>query len=76
MRRKKKKKARLWAQEASAAAERKGTKGSFRAYCLRKGYSKVTAACIAEGKRSSSPLIRKRAVLAENYAKIRRKRRR
>lgn len=43
--------------------------GSFTEYCKRKGYHGVTAACIAEGKRSKNPLTRKRATFAANTRK-------
>jgi hypothetical protein len=58
---------RKWMQEASRRMEEKGTKGAFREYCRRRGYSGVTQACIEEGKRSKDPTIRKRAVLAETF---------
>lgn len=48
--------------------------GSFTAYCKRKGYKGVTAACIAEGKRSKDPTIRKRANLAQTLRGMSRKR--
>jgi len=40
--------------------------GSFTAYCKRKGYSGVTSSCIAQGKRSKSAAIRKKATFASN----------
>jgi len=40
--------------------------GTFTEYCKRKGYSGVTEACIAEGKKSKSPAIRKKATFAYN----------
>jgi hypothetical protein len=60
---------RKWMQEVRERMERKGTKGAFREYCRRRGYSGVTQACIEEGKRSKDPTIRKRAVLAETFKK-------
>ena len=62
-----------WAQAVKKKMEKKGTKGSFRAYCKKKGYSGVTEACIEEGKRSKSPKTRKRAVLAETFKKMRKR---
>lgn len=50
--------------------------GSFTKYCKNKGYKGVTQACIEEGKQSSDPTTRKRAVLAETFKKTAKKRRR
>lgn len=44
-------------------------KGKFTSYCKSKGYNGVTSECIAEGKRSSSKAIRKRATFAANARK-------
>ena len=41
-------------------------KGSFTKYCKSKGYKGVTSKCIAEGKKSKSPAIRKKATFAKN----------
>lgn len=38
--------------------------GSFTAYCKRKGFKGVTPECIAAGKRSKDPAIRKKANFA------------
>lgn len=62
---------RKWTQQAAKSIERRGTEGSFRAWCQRRGHGKVTAECIAEGLRSKDPGIRKKAGLAKAYAKIR-----
>lgn len=62
--------AKKWMQKVTSSMERKGTKGVFTAYCG----GKVTQACIEKGKKSSNPTIRKRAVLAETFRKIARKR--
>ncbi len=43
--------------------------GAFTEYCKSKGYGGVTAACIAEGKKSKDPTVRKRAVLAQTFKK-------
>lgn len=39
--------------------------GSFTAWCVRKGFKKVTSACIAAGLKAS-PAIRKKANFARN----------
>lgn len=44
-------------------------RGSFGAYCKRKGYSGVTNSCIATGKKSKSASIRKKATFASNAKK-------
>ena len=41
-------------------------KGKFTQYCKGLGFSGVTRACIARGKKSKNPLTRKRATFAEN----------
>jgi hypothetical protein len=57
-----------WAQKAAASIKRRGTSGKFREWCSTHGYgSKVTAACVAAGKRSRDPGVRKMATLAGNY---------
>jgi hypothetical protein len=53
-------------QEANERSRRKGTVGSFKRWCKRQGYSKVTTACINRGKRSKSLTTRRRAVFAQN----------
>ena len=49
-------------------------KGAFTEYCKRKGYKGVTKACIEEAKKSPNPTTRRRAVLAETFRKIAKKR--
>lgn len=44
-------------------------RGTFTAWCKRQGYSSVTLACIAKGKRSKSAAIRKKATFAGNARK-------
>ena len=44
---------------------KKANRGKFTEYCG----GKVTSACIAKGKRSSSPAVRKRATFAANARK-------
>ena len=51
---------------------KKSSQGSFTAYCKRKGYSKVTTACISQGLKSSSSSIRKKANFARNARKWKR----
>ena len=63
----KKKKDRRWIQKAIKRP------GAFRAWCRRRGYEKVTKACIDEGKRSADPTIRRRAVLAETLGRLRKR---
>ena len=62
-----------WLQEARERMERKGTVGSFTAYCKRKGYGGVTQACINEAKASGNPTLVKKAVFAQNVRKIARR---
>jgi hypothetical protein len=45
-------------------------KESFTNYCKRKGFSKVTLACIRIGMKSKNPLTRKRAHLAKTLREI------
>jgi hypothetical protein len=47
--------------------------GSFTRWCKSRGHKGVTAACIAEGKRSKSATTRKRAHLAETLRGMSRK---
>ena len=49
-------------------------KGAFTAYCKRLGYKGVTQECIERGKKSKNPTIRKRAVLAETFRKLAKRR--
>ena len=49
--------------------------GAFKSWCVKRGHSGANASCIASGKRASkSTTIRKRAVLADNFKKMRQKR--
>ena len=48
--------------------------GAFSRWCRGKGYKSVTAACIAEGKRSSNATTRRRASLAQTLSRMRRRR--
>jgi len=65
---------RYWLKEARERMERKGTVGAFTAWCRRRGYKSTTLKCIAEGKRSKNPTIRKRAQFAARMHEIARKR--
>ena len=49
--------------------------GTFHNYCARKGFSKVNNACIQKGLHSRNALTRKRANLARNLARLRKRRR-
>jgi hypothetical protein len=57
------------------AGKKKGTirEGGFHASMGKSKDEKITAADIAKGKRSSNPKVRKQAVLAENFRKMRHK---
>jgi hypothetical protein len=60
-----------WMQKAAASMKRRGTVGSFTAWCKSQGYGGVTSECIAAGKRSKSGAIRKKANFAANARKAR-----
>ena len=59
----KKKSKNMWMQNAVKK------RGSFTAYCQSKGFGGVTDKCIAEGKASKDPTVKKRAVLAQTFRK-------
>jgi len=44
-------------------------RGSFTAWCNKKGYNGVTSKCISEGKKSDLAKIRKKATFAQNARK-------
>jgi len=48
-------------------------RGTFTKYCKSKGYSGVTSQCIAQGKKSKSSAIRKKATFAGNARKWKKK---
>jgi len=50
-------------------------KGAFTTYCKQKGFSGVTSECISMGKKSNSPVVRKRANLAATFRKLHKKKR-
>ncbi len=49
--------------------------GAFTRWCKRQGFNGVTSACIAKGKRSKNPRVRRQANLAATLRKMSRKRR-
>ena len=63
-----------WLQSASKQMKKKGTVGSFTAYCKSKGFKGVTSECIAMGMRSKDPGIRKKANFARNAGRVARAR--
>lgn len=69
----KRKRKKKWIQKATKSMKRRGTTGTFTAWCKRQGYASVTAACIAKGKRSRSAAIRKKANFAANVRKRKKK---
>jgi hypothetical protein len=62
-----------WIQKVSQEAEEKGTKGAFRKWCEKRGYTKVTQECIREAKKvareTGNTKLMRRAVAAENMIK-------
>ena len=44
--------------------------GAFTNWCKAQGFDGVTAECIAMGKRSKNPTVRRRAVLAQTFRKV------
>ena len=51
-------------------------KGAFTSWCSAQGFgNKVTSECIAAGKKSNSPVVRKRANLAATFRKLHKKKR-
>ena len=65
--------AKKWIQDAKESMKRRGTEGAFAAWCKEQGYGSVTAECIAQGLKSKSPTIRRRAGLAKAFATARKK---
>jgi hypothetical protein len=47
--------------------------GAFTNYCKNKGHNSVTQSCIDEGKKSKDQKTRKRAILAENFQEMAKK---
>lgn len=58
-----------WMQKARTSMKKRGTVGSFTAWCKKRGHSGATLACIAEGLKSRSPAIRKKAQFAKSARK-------
>lgn len=48
---------------------KESNKGKFTNYCKGLGYNSVTSKCIAKGKSSNNPAVKKRAVFADNARK-------
>lgn len=68
-----KKKKKKWIQSVVKKAEKKGTRGAFREWCLSQGFTGVNKSCIAFAKKKAretgdTKLLR-RAVAAENMLK-------
>ena len=63
----KKKKKKKWIQKAGLK------KGTFTEWCKQQGYGGVTSECIAAGKKSKNPTVRKRANLASTFRKMKKK---
>ena len=60
-------------QRAKKLFKKKGTIGAFKRWCKSKGLltnGKVKKKCITKGKKSSSKVIRKRAIFAQNVARF------
>lgn len=66
----KKKRKKLRSQGKSGIVIRRP--GSFTAWCKRQGFGGVTSACIAKGKASKDPRIRRKATFAANARKWKR----
>lgn len=60
-----KKRKKKWIKKAAASMKKRGTVGSFTAYCRRSGFAGVTAECITKGLASKDPKIRKKAAFAK-----------
>lgn len=51
-------------------------KGAFTRWCKKRGYGGVNNRCIEAGKKSKNPTTRRRAVLAQTFRKMSKKRKR
>jgi len=64
------KKKKKWIQKVVKRAEEKGTKGAFRDWCIRHGFTKVTKGCIQLAKKKAretgDTTLLRRAIAAEN----------
>lgn len=63
-----------WMQAASKRMQRKGTEGSFTAYCKQHGFSGATSACIAYALAHGDTKTKRRAAFAKAAKKVSRKR--
>jgi hypothetical protein len=63
-----------WMQKASASMKKRGTVGSFTAWCKSQGFGGVTTECIRKGLASKSKAIRKKAAFAKAARSVARKR--
>jgi hypothetical protein len=72
-----KKRKKKWMQAAAKKMRKKGTVGSFTAWCKRKGYGGVTDACIAAGLKAGGKIAKKAqfAKAARSAAKKKRRKR-
>lgn len=61
-------------QKARASMKKRGTVGSFTAFCRRLGFRGVTNECIRRGLKSRSASIRKKAAFAKAARTVARKR--
>ncbi len=65
-----KKKSKKWIQGAIKHP------GAFTEWCKKQGFSGATEECIAKGKKSKNPTVRKRATLAQTLKKMHKKKKR
>jgi hypothetical protein len=66
-----KKQSKRWIQSAKKSIKRRGTEGSFTAWCVENGYGKkVNARCIAAGLKAGGA-IAKKAAMAKAFASSR-----
>jgi len=68
------KKKKKFFKKARASMERRGTVGSFTAYCRRLGFKGVTGECIRRGLASKRAAIRKKAAFAKASRTVARRR--
>lgn len=63
-----------WMQKASARMEKKGTEGSFTAYCKSHGFSGATSECIAYALAHGDTKTKRRAAFAKAAKRVAKKR--
>jgi len=67
------KKEKKWIQDVVKKAEQKGTKGKFREWCIKQGFSGVNKSCIQKAKKvakeKGDTTLLRRAIAAENMMK-------